>query len=313
MSKVVEKLISLTEAIKSLEEYESLEKAVSSWRDWEPSEDIKDEHKEEIDKLITEGYSEREAHRMAGAHNEHSDMNKAMRSGVAPSHMSSKMLEQLKSLASGWLDNSEKLAMASASPEVNPVKYAAGQISQAHDEHSKEYKKAYHDFLGSDDVKDLKGKDRHDKIKEWKNQWKTENPDYHQNLLTHVSGAHKQLGEAKQQAQMSLHDKIQHITTGGAHHEDTMSLAEAVQHVGGQVGEEGHTAGIKQDKITAFAQQNPDFAKLLSQEQMERKKRIDSAAKMKGIERQPSAPSAPAESAQPAQPKTVIRRRAKEQ
>jgi hypothetical protein len=68
-------------------------------KDWQPRSDYSSKEAEAINKLIGEGYSHREAERLAGAHKGPKDYQSAMRSGINPSMPSDKMMGHLKGLA----------------------------------------------------------------------------------------------------------------------------------------------------------------------------------------------------------------------
>jgi hypothetical protein len=251
-------------------------------KNWEAPKELTPEQKAAVEKMLSQGYSEREAHREAGSHKEHTDLGQAMKSGLSPSMMSDKRINELKSLAKLWLDNADRHEKLNADAEKNPMKYAAGQMLRAHENFSGDYHKAYQDMLQSDDVKNLSGKARHDKVKEWKAKWKEANPDYHEKM-EEASASQKVLGETRQAAKQGLKDKMEHIMRGGVSMPSEMSAQEAAQHVGGEKGEQGYVANIAEDPSAAFARQNPKLVSALSDEMKQRKTRVDSAARAQGI------------------------------
>jgi hypothetical protein len=265
------------------------EKKVSSsgYTDWAPHGEYTPEHEAGMKKLMDEGYSHREAERLVGAHRGPSDFQSALTHSVRPSQPSEKMLSELKDLAGPWLENASRHSKLTADPEKNPQKFAAGQMLQAHEKHSKDYNKDYHDFLSSGDVKDLKGRDRHKAIREWKNKWHEDNPQYKENI-GEVSSAQKHYIEAPQAAKRSLDERIAHITSGGVGMPTGMSMAEAAQHVGGQKTDEGYSAATVKDPSVSFAQQNPELLRVLKQhknapELMDRLNRVNAARASKGV------------------------------
>jgi hypothetical protein len=262
------------------------EKSSFSRRDWKPSDQISDTQKAEIEKHLENGYSEREAHRFAGSHSEEGDFQKAMKSGVNPSMMSDKMIDHVKGLAKQWLDNADRYEKLNADINVNPIKHASGKMLQAHDEHLGDYKKAYNDFLSSDEVKDLKGRDKHNAVKEWKKNYRTENPD-HVDKISSVSESQASLSESHKSIKESMKDKMANIISGGFSPDEVHSTSEGAQHAGINLGGEGEkpTGSISKDPLSSFAHKNPKLVSMLSDEQKERFNRVNSAAATQGKQR----------------------------
>lgn len=250
-------------------------------REWSPAQAYSPEQEKAIKEHMDNGYSHREAERLAGAFKGPSDFMSAMRSGIAPSMMSDKMLGDLKPLAKLWLEEADKKEKLSADPEVNPMKHAAGKLMEAHEKHTGNYNKAYSDFLASDDIKGLKGRDRHNAIQAWKLDWKSKNPE-HDASLAQISNAQKHYGESKQAAKQSLQEKMSHIMMGGQSMPTEMSASEAMQHIGGGKTEEGYHGTIIQDPSSSFASRNPKLVAALKPEQQERLNRVNSAATSQG-------------------------------
>lgn len=270
-----------TEA-KSAPEEKEQKKYLSEWK---PREDYSEKEKAAIKQHMDAGYSHREAERMAGAHKGPSDHKSAMKSGIAPSMMSDTMINQLKPLAKEWLENADRVEKLKADPNVNPMKHASGKLMAAHEAHTGDYSKAYNDFLTSDSVKNLKGRERHNAIQEWKGAWKKDNPGFAEGMAD-VSNTQKAFGEAKESARQTLQEKLSHIMTGGISMPTEMSDQEAMQHLGGSKTDEGgYTGSIIKDPSANFAAKNPKLLSSLNQDQLGRLKRIDSAASAQGVVR----------------------------
>jgi hypothetical protein len=255
-------------------------------RDWEPQAEYSPEQQSAIDKHMANGYSHREAERMAGAHKSTMDLVSAMRSGVAPSMMSDKMMGDLKPLAKLWLEEADKQDKLKADPESNTVKRHTGKLMEAYDKHAGDYNKAYNEFLASDKLKDkdgkpLKGKDRHTAVQNWKTEWKQQNPQ-HGEGMQNISEVQQQYAYNQNKAKESVEDKMKHIYSGGQSMPTEMSDAEAMQHLGGGKTEEGYQGTIIQDPSASFAARNPQLLAALKPEQQERLNRVDSAAKAQG-------------------------------
>lgn len=258
-------------------------------REWSPNPNYTDKQKATIDQHRANGYSHREAERMAGAHQTPTDFKAALKSGIAPSNMSEKMMGDLKPLAKMWLEEADKQEKLKADPEKNTVKRQAGQLQQAHEKSTANFSKDYNNFLNSDEVKALKGKDRHQAVNKWKTDWKTANPE-HDESLADVSNTHQQFAYNQGQAKEETKNKIQDMM-GGKAMPTEMSDQEAMQHLGGGKTEDGgYTGQIMQDPTAGFAQRNPQLLAAMKPEQQERLNRVDSAAKSQGKVRVRKAP-----------------------
>lgn len=257
-------------------------------RDWAAKEGLSDEQLKAVQEHLDQGYSEREAHRFAGTHKEHSNILDAMKSGINPSMMSDKMIDQLKPLVGEWLENADRHEKLTADIDKNPMKHASGKMMAAHEEATGHYNKAYHDFLNSEDIKGLKGRERFKAIRDWKKNYREENPDYAEKL-SGVSDTQKTFGEARQTAKQSLQDKLGHIMRGGVS-TPGVSATEASQHLGQESRGEGmQPSPGTEDISSSFAAKNPKLVNLLNQEHMaehkDRLNRINSHAQAKGVVR----------------------------
>lgn len=261
-----------------------------AYSDWAPRDDYSPEQQAKMKDLMAQGYSHREAERMSGAYKGPTDFHSALTHTVRPSEMSPKMMQELKSMAKDWLDRADRHSKIHADPEKNPMKHASGVMLQAHGEHTKDYNKAYNEFLASDKVKGMKGIDRHKAIQAWKNEWKASNPEYSDpGKLANITSAAQQAGkDAIQRHKLGVNERMQHIMGGGAVSPDqTFSLQEGMQHAGGSKGEEGYSSPTVADPAAAFAHANKDtIAKLrgmMKPEQAERFGRVQSARGAQGV------------------------------
>lgn len=262
-------------------------------KNWQARTDYSPKEAESVNKLIEDGYSHREAERLAGAHKGPKNYRDALRSGINPSTPSDKMMGHLKGLAKEWLDTARSHELANADEMKNPIKHASGQMEQAHKEHVGDYHQAYSDFLSSDTVKNLSPRDRHKAVQDWKGKWKQDNPDYDKGLGD-VSQVQSKFADAAKNIEQKNKDVSEHIARGGVSMVPEMSDQEAMQHLGGGKSEEGYTSGsIIKDPVAAFAAKHPNYTKLLSQDQMDRVKRVDSASALQGkvrIRKKPQEP-----------------------
>lgn len=271
-------------------------------KDWEPRKDYSAKETEAVNKLIQDGYSHREAERLAGAHKGPRDYRSALNSGVNPSMPSDKMMGHLKGMAKEWLESARSSDLANADEMKNPMKHASGQMEQAHKEGTADYHKAYSDFLSSDNIKNLSARERHGAVQDWKNKWKQENPDYEENL-ENVSRVQGKFADAAKNIEQKGKEISEHIARGGVSEVPEMTDQEAMQHLGGGKNEEGMSAGsVIKDPAAAFAAKNPKYVKMLSADQMDRVKRVDSAAAQQGKTRIRKAGQAPQAQSAPPKP-----------
>jgi hypothetical protein len=277
----------------------------SKMGDWKPQGQYKPEHDKAIKEHMANGYSHREAERLAGAHKAPTDFYSALRSGTRPSEPSPKMLAQMKELSHGWLRNAERKAGESAEADVNPQKYASGKTLAAHDAAHKDFASDYEKFLGSDDVKGLTGRARNQAVNDWKSKWQEANPEHHDKAVQ-AAGSGKALAEAGDARKKRLQEgQASLLTAGFSSGEDNPMAGEyssgaagesqgktaAAQNVGAAQSEgdegQGFSTNIKKDPHAVFAEKNPEYIKHLrtklqtkmAPEQAERMTAIDSFKK----------------------------------
>ena len=290
------------EAVKPAKQPEEKQKRSSRYVDWKPRDNYEPKHADAIKKYMDQGYSHREAERFANAHKAPTDFYSALRHSVNPSEPSPKMLELMRGKAGEWLKNAERKHMETADASLNPIKHASGKAIAAHDAAHKDFNAAYNSFLGSDEVKNLKGRDRHQAIQNWKKKWNEENPEYTQAAVS-AAGSGKALSEALEARKERREEGMKNILDAGktfgaastapdsdehesdfghpAHMDDQV----AAQSIGGEKNEGGgYSTNIKKDPSAIFAEKNPEYVKhlqgriaqKLSPEQSKRMSAIDS-------------------------------------
>ena len=273
-------------------------KTSSGYRDWEPQKQYSAEHQASIDEHMKNGYSHREAERLAGAYQGPHNIKDALSHQVKPSDMSPKMLAELKELTGEWLGNARRVSYDKASAEKNPIKYAKGKTLKAHEEAMGDYKTALKEYQNSDELKSMKMRDRHKAIQNWKKEYKEQNPDFHGKAASVATAHSTSSNEASQARKQLLDDRLHSIATAGLSDGDNqMNFQEAAQHVGGGKADEGYIASSIKDPAASFAQANPDYMQskqfrdrlkgALPEDALNRLKHVDNAAKHQGIERQP--------------------------
>jgi len=265
---------------------------------WEPRKDYSDKEKAAIKQLADSGFTEREAEHLSGAYKGPKDMQSAAHSNVEHPMISDKMMDHLKGvgtpdesmkdfhgLAADWLSQADKNEKSNADPEKNPVKYAAGVLNNAYEKHSAGFENDYNKFLNSDDVKGLKGRDRHKAIEGWKSSWKQAHPEHKEGLkdVSEAQKVHGDYGFSNAAAKKNLQEKIDHIASGGQSNPTETTVEEGLQHLGGSGKTEDQQSGtVFHDPSAAYAAKNPQLASLLKPEQKERMDRVDSAANAQG-------------------------------
>lgn len=277
------------------------EKKSGRMQEWKPRDRYEPQHEAAIKQHMADGYSHREAERMAGAHQAPTNFYDALRGSTKPSEPSPKMLEQMKSHAHEWLRNAERKAGDSADAEINPQKYASGKTLAAHDAAHKDFASDYEKFLGSDDVKGLTGRARHQAVNDWKAKWHEANPQ-HKEQAAQAAGSGKALSEAYDARNKRLKEGQASLLTAGFDSGEENPMAgefssgsageaqgrqAAAQNVGAAQndGEDGgFQTNIKKDPHAVFAEKNPEYIKHLktklaakmAPEQAERMTAIDS-------------------------------------
>lgn len=269
--------------------------------EWAPRSDYSDKEQAAIKEFMDQGYSHREAERMAGAHQGPMDLWSAMSHSLRPSQPSDKMLAELKELAGHWIKNSDKQARLRAEPEKNPIKYAAGKLGQAHEDKMKDYHEAYHTYLQNPALKHLSARERHAAIRDWKNNWKSQAKGHSDNLA-HVSGEQRHFSSAAEARNQALQEKLAHIFSGGLSGGD-MDSFEAAQHLGVSTSEEDAAPNVTtfKDPSADFAARNQEFIEMQNQKR----------AANKPVAPAPAAPP-PQAAAPPAKPNPgfIVRKRA---
>lgn len=247
--------------------------------DWSPRDDYTPEQMQQMQEFMDQGYSHREAERLARAHIAPPSLFAALKSRFNPSEPSPKMLEEMKDIAKKWLYDMRR--NTEYDPKKNPILNAGGKTLLAHEEAHGEFSEAYNNFLQSDELKGLSRKERRQAIKDFKQNWHDQNPNYRDMAITAADSgvAYSENAEIRKQELMDglaaiLDAGKIHITdddqgysaqaagmSGGA-----ISDQAAAQMVGGVSGDDqGPQATIKKDPAMIFAEKNPEVVKQLKE------------------------------------------------
>lgn len=295
------------------------EKPITETQDWQPSTEYSDEDNAKIKSYMDQGYSEREAGRLAGVGRESISFFDALKRRLNPSEPSPKMLEEMKGIAKKWLSDARK--NTEYDPKKNPILNASGKALKAHEEAHGSFAEAYNEFLNSDQLQGLSRKERRQAIREFKENWNNENPDHRDRAIA-AADAGAAFSENAEIRKKELMDGLSAILSAGQVHVDdgpegysqeaaggggSMSTQAAAQMVGAEKGEGGYQANIKKDPAMMFAEKNPEVVKQLKerlkgkldQTQTERMSAIDSVKPKQEVK--------PEQPKQPEQPKPRVK------
>lgn len=304
-------------ALKKTIEEDFLSKAdekrkTSRMGEWQLHHEHTPEEIAEMQKLTEQGYHPREAAHIVsggqGGRGEPKDFLRALGNSVRPTMLSQNMMDHAKEFANDWLDNYHSKTAKYLQEEKNPVRHASSKMKEAHKERVGDYEKAYHNFLSSDELKNKSPMQRHKAIKEWKANWKSENPD-HEAGIENVSRAGQAYNQAEEARKQHVEDIKRHIVSGpeappeqSGEFEPTTARGVA-EMMGGSGKEEGPAQyGVQKDPTVSFAAQHSKFVQDVLKPQVEQK----TQPKIEQTIAQPKVEQKPAE-----QTKTIIRRKAK--
>lgn len=284
----------------------------SGYRDWKPRDKYEAHHEDAIKKLMDDGWSHREAERIAGAYEGPKDFQSALSHKINPSQPSDKMLEIMKQHALDYKKRAAEREGATADPGVNPQKYASHQAQKAHEDVYGDYNKEYNAFLKDLDEQDLHPLEYDEAVSNWQKDWHEKNPNAREKMAE-TANAGKAFNEAKQARDEKIKEGALNIITGGASAGDQSSAGEysedasggeannfqtAAQMIGGSKGEHGYEAGTVKDPAAIFREQNPEFAEELKRkfaaklaQNPEMKERHDAMPHREREMKQPSGPA----------------------
>ncbi|CAB4125087.1 hypothetical protein UFOVP53_58 [uncultured Caudovirales phage] len=255
----------------------------SNARDWKPrSEPYSSEQQQAIDSAMKEGYTHREAERMANAHKAPSDYYSALKWGTNPSEPSSKFLEMLKPMAGKQVAKGEILKQDTAEQDINPTVHATGKVRAAREAVHGDYQTEREKHTSSPEFKKLSPREAHKSVKEWEKNYHSENPDYKEKAIAVAdtsSKIHNESAEAAQKRQQEEREAVlggssdgdgvvgEYSQAAAGSDEGPMSSQAASQSLGAEGDEDSDfTSGVVTDPYAKFAQQNPEYHKKLQEE-----------------------------------------------
>lgn len=261
-----------SETLEKAEDEKKKKPSKSGYQEWKPREDYSPEEQKKIDDLMGEGWSHREAERLAGAHKGPKDFQSALEHRVHPSQPSDKMLDIMKDLALQYKQRSSNLEGETADPGKNPQKYAAHKHQQAHEQAYGDYDKEYKNFLDKLDEQDLHPLEYDEAVSKWQKDWHEKHPEAKEQMIGSAE-AGKHFDEAKEARDQRIKEGKMNLITGGlAGDESSMGeysedagggaandFQTAAQMAGGTKGESGYEIGTVKDPAAIFREQNPDY------------------------------------------------------
>lgn len=283
----------------------------SSANEWKAKDQYSPEHAKAMQEFKSQGYSDREAERLAGAHDAPMSFFEALKRRTSPSEPSPKMLSEMKDVAKKWLSDARK--NTEYDPKKNPVLSASGKTHRAHEEAYGSFGEAYNNFLNSDELKGLGRKERRQAIKDFTQKWYEENPDQRERGIA-AADAGSAFSEAAEARKNELMEGLASILGAGQMHVDDsdqgysaevagmgggkISDQAAAQMVGAPSDEDkGFQANIKKDPAMIFAERNPEVVsqlreKLKTKLNPEQSDRMSALGSFRSEPQQPKTPQA---------------------
>lgn len=226
---------------------------------WKPNEaNYTDDHKSMIEEHMNNGFSHREAERMAGAHAGHNDFESAYHGSHDQEEPSAAFMEQLLPHANEFIGNWEKMKRRDADASKNPELYHAGKITAGLDEHRKSYDDAWKEYQDSDEYKGMDMFDQMDAQANFKKKYHEDNPEHTESYINMSTKDAR--GQAKEAYEQNFNEQLEGLLTAHLSAPDAMSEKDVGQHLGGEKTEGGgYVAGKKKDPMASFVEQNPQM------------------------------------------------------
>jgi hypothetical protein len=179
--------------------------------------------------------------------------------------MSDEDLQDWQHFAHHWSSAGRQMSNQSADASSNPINFAEGHREAAHNKSHKDFRAAYEEFKNSEDFQSKSKSEQRKATREFKKQFKADNPDHTKNAMSSYSDAHGMHSKAMDHYNTKKDAALDHILSGGVSgSEDTMSTKEAASHFG-VTGDEGQQSGSRSTVESSFAQQNPEFIESIRQ------------------------------------------------
>lgn len=256
---------------------------------WKPNEkNYKPEHIKQIEELKNQGYTHREAERMARAHAGPNTLDDAYNSSHDIEEPSVAFLNSLKPHAEKFISSWNKRRISTAEAEKNPELYATGKIKEDFANHHKDRESAWNAELSKPENATLGRREKLALRTKFNQEWDQKNPSYKEGFVGLNAKQHNT--EAKDRYQQSFHEQLEHLLTANMSGEGAMDSKTVGQHMGGAKTEEGGYESSKvRDPMAAFAQQNPHvveqakrtllntdkYKKIMNPEQLDRLNRVN--------------------------------------
>lgn len=165
----------------------------------------------------------------------------------------------LRAYTRPWEQRAREATKLQADPSKNPVLAHQGEIIEAREGAHRDRKKAYQDFVNSDEYKNADPITQMEMDDKFESDWRTQNPTHLGEAMQAHQEAHQKGKEGHAKHAAAKAAQIQNVLTGGAQSPEAYSTQEGLQHVGGSKGEEGYEGTIIHDPASSFAMGNQDF------------------------------------------------------
>lgn len=173
-----------------------------------------------------------------------------------------------------WEQRSREAAALKADPSKNPELARHGNIVEARNAAHADRNTAYRNLTASDDYKNADPVTQMEMEDNFEKDFAQQNPQHLSNAMQAHQQAHEK-GKGNKDIHAANKDaQIRNIISGGGHGGEGYSLEEGMQHAGGQKGEEGTQATIKQDPATSFAMGNQDFINQYAKDYQSKGKKV---------------------------------------
>ena len=269
---------------------EKSEVSASGFKDWSPKDSYKQHHQAQMDKLMEEGFSHREAERKVGQQDRLDD---PLKNKTKPSEPSEKFHESTHHLTKKWLVNLERTIQDNADENKQPVLAANSKNRKAHNETHGDFDAAFKEFKSSDDFKKLKHRARGQALKAFRDKWHEENPEHKENSITAAGTNAGSFDNAKSARSNYLDESRQSGRQLGTVNEATtlsefaakqyggeVSGSAAAQAVGGtQTGDGGYVSSTDEHPMATLARTMPEGFKRWTAEQDKKAKLAETKTK----------------------------------
>jgi hypothetical protein len=170
-------------------------------------------------------------------------------------------LEDWQHFAHHWSNVGRQMTNQTADAKVNPLMFAEGHASAAHNKSYKNFREAYQDFKNTDEYKAMDDIEQAEATMQFKKDFREKNPNHRKDALAAHQKASEMRGKALEHYGNKKEAALDHLLSGGGvgSGEDAMSADEARAQFG-TVNKDGTTSSNTRSTVeSSFASQNPEF------------------------------------------------------